>query len=123
MIPPRRIPDSGTLWRRLHKRWLLPNGELSSEAFRDGYTRRVSVHWMELSSLDRVRVAAMESDQAMAAAEVLASVPRALDHCVQHVPTCKDESHSELIPPAGAGSNEIRRLSKQMTRAARIVRF
>lgn len=112
------IRDEDVLWRRLHPGWV-NDGVLSSIAFVDRRSGKVSVHWSGGIALADVR-RHLKPTQLDEVAEIAAGEPRSLECRVEHVPTPDDPSHSQFYPLAPSTSG-ARRIAKMLALKARLV--
>jgi len=77
------IPDSDSLYRRIHRSHLTPEGKISSAAFKD---EQMSVNWEKYCD---AKSCANESSVAVAA--LIAAECRALSQTVLHAPVEPDQ--------------------------------
>jgi hypothetical protein len=96
------INDEDMLWRRIvndptRVTYSDDGWRVSSVAFIDRYTGRVSVHLAKLTS----QQAALNDRPNEGLVEIAAGLPRRLGLIVDYDPTDEDESHCVIHPPGG----------------------
>lgn len=107
------IPDKDKLFRRIHHTHLLPEGEVSSAAFKQP---RMSVNWEKYSN------AKSTADENSAAVVALAAGGcRELDQTVEHTPikpeqpTGPNQAHAEVCGnKSGAVSRKLRDIARKV---------
>jgi hypothetical protein len=92
------------------------NRRISSAAFKDS-RREVSVHY----ALDTDRQTVLRDYPRMGLAELLASIPRQVNHGVCRDPIPNDPSHSLIFPLPGLSRNAIDRAATRMAAEATLI--
>ena len=112
------INDEDLLWRRIVNDpiWLDDSGRVSSAAFLDRHTGRVSVHLAKLTT----QQAALNGRPNDGLVEIPAGLPRRLEINVIYEPTDEDASHCVMCPVTKSKAKQLARSAQWLVKPLRI---
>ena len=102
--PVERIPDSDSLYMRVHRAWLKPNGNVARGAFQN-HGRGMSTDWSKYSTAEDTRGRG-KSPPDNAVVRMVAGQVRAIPgQRVEHSPLLENRAHADVV---GEKDTEIR---------------